>query len=99
MSCIREALIESMRSRGDSTAAYPGIQLRAGDTRASMPNLRAIRNADMTLGTLLEAVLLGLLEGLTEFIPVSSTGHILLAGHFLGFKNPGKTFEVLIQLG
>lgn len=53
----------------------------------------------MTLGTLIEAVLLGLLEGLTEFIPVSSTGHLLLAGHFLGFENPGKTFEVLIQLG
>lgn len=45
------------------------------------------------------AILLGLLEGLTEFLPVSSTGHILLAGHFLGFKSAGKTFEVLIQLG
>ena len=44
-------------------------------------------------------ILLGLLEGLTEFIPVSSTGHLLLAGHFLGFNSPGKTFEVLIQLG
>ena len=44
-------------------------------------------------------VLLGLLEGLTEFIPVSSTGHLLLAGYFLGFNSPGKTFEVLIQLG
>jgi len=46
-----------------------------------------------------QVILLGLLEGLTEFIPVSSTGHILLAGHFLGFNSPGKTFEVLIQLG
>ncbi len=45
------------------------------------------------------SALLGFLEGLTEFIPVSSTGHILLAGHFLGFCSPGKTFEVLIQLG
>jgi undecaprenyl-diphosphatase len=45
------------------------------------------------------ALLLGLLEGLTEFLPVSSTGHILLAGHFMGFHSPGKTFEVLIQLG
>ena len=45
------------------------------------------------------AVLLGILEGLTEFIPVSSTGHILLAGYFLGFHSTGKTFEVLIQLG
>jgi len=44
-------------------------------------------------------VVLGLIEGLTEFIPVSSTGHVLLAGHFLGFNSPGKTFEVLIQLG
>ena len=49
--------------------------------------------------TIVEALLLGLLEGLTEFIPVSSTGHILLAGHFLGFKSTGKAFEVLIQLG
>jgi undecaprenyl-diphosphatase len=45
------------------------------------------------------AALLGLLEGLTEFIPVSSTGHLLLAGHFLGFDSPGNTFEVVIQLG
>ncbi len=46
-----------------------------------------------------QVILLGLIEGLTEFLPVSSTGHLLLAGHFLGFKSPGKTFEVLIQLG
>lgn len=45
------------------------------------------------------AGLLGLLEGLTEFIPVSSTGHLLLAGHFLGFDSPGRAFEVMIQLG
>ncbi len=49
--------------------------------------------------TIVEAALLGVLEGLTEFIPVSSTGHILLAGHFLGFESTGKAFEVLIQLG
>lgn len=49
--------------------------------------------------TIIEAALLGLLEGLTEFLPVSSTGHILLAGHFLGFESTGKAFEVLIQLG
>ncbi len=50
---------------------------------------------------LLKAALLGLLEGLTEFIPVSSTGHLLLLEHFLGFSDEefGKTFVVLIQLG
>jgi undecaprenyl-diphosphatase len=46
-----------------------------------------------------EALVLGLIEGLTEFLPVSSTGHILLAGHFMGFQSTGKTFEVVIQLG
>ena len=49
--------------------------------------------------TTLVAAALGVLEGLTEFIPVSSTGHILLAGHFLGFDSAGRTFEVVIQLG
>jgi undecaprenyl-diphosphatase len=53
----------------------------------------------MTIAKLIEAALLGLLEGLTEFIPVSSTGHLLLAGYFLGFQSTGKVFEVLIQLG
>lgn len=47
----------------------------------------------------LVAALLGFLEGLTEFIPVSSTGHVLLAGHFLGFESTGRAFEVVIQLG
>ncbi|MFE3837987.1 undecaprenyl-diphosphate phosphatase [Pseudogemmobacter sonorensis] len=51
------------------------------------------------MDTTLTAALLGLLEGLTEFIPVSSTGHLLLAGHFLGFRSAGNTFEVVIQLG
>lgn len=51
------------------------------------------------MDTTLVAAILGLLEGLTEFIPVSSTGHLLLAGHFLGFQSAGRTFEVVIQLG
>jgi len=53
----------------------------------------------MDTETIASAVLLGVVEGLTEFIPVSSTGHLLLLGHFLGFESTGKTFEVLIQLG
>ena len=47
---------------------------------------------------MLTAALLGLVEGLTEFIPVSSTAHLLLLGHFLGFQG-SKTLEVVIQLG
>ncbi|MCV6546921.1 MAG: undecaprenyl-diphosphate phosphatase [Cohaesibacter sp.] len=53
----------------------------------------------MDLATYFEAAFLGFVEGLTEFLPVSSTGHVLLAGHFLGFESAGKSFEVLIQLG
>ncbi len=53
----------------------------------------------MDLGSIFDAVLIGIVEGLTEFIPVSSTGHILLLGHFLGFRSTGHVFEILIQLG
>ena len=49
--------------------------------------------------SIISALVLGLIEGLTEFVPVSSTAHVLLAGHFLGFESPGNTFAVLIQLG
>jgi undecaprenyl-diphosphatase len=50
---------------------------------------------------LFKAVVLGVVEGLTEFLPVSSTGHLLLVEHFFGFddENFGKTFAVLIQFG
>ncbi|MEO3387056.1 undecaprenyl-diphosphate phosphatase [Mesorhizobium sp. CAU 1741] len=49
--------------------------------------------------TIVGAAILGVLEGLTEFIPVSSTAHILLAGQVMGFQSTGKVFEVVIQLG
>jgi undecaprenyl-diphosphatase len=54
----------------------------------------------MDLPLLLEALLLGVVEGLTEFIPVSSTGHLILLVDLIGFQGPpGKVFEVVIQLG
>ena len=49
--------------------------------------------------SLFSALILGLLEGLTEFIPVSSTAHVQLASHFLGFTSPGNAFTILVQLG
>ncbi len=48
--------------------------------------------------SMLYAVLLGIIEGVTEFLPVSSTGHLILADRFLGLNSSG-TFKILIQLG
>jgi undecaprenyl-diphosphatase len=56
----------------------------------------------MTTGTLflIKALFLGLIEGFTEFVPVSSTAHLLLVGDWIGFDSGGnKVFEVVIQLG
>ncbi|MGB4101896.1 MAG: undecaprenyl-diphosphate phosphatase [Alphaproteobacteria bacterium] len=53
----------------------------------------------MEVSGLLDAAALGVIEGLTEFLPVSSTGHILLAEHFLGFESRSAVFEIVIQLG
>lgn len=48
---------------------------------------------------LLQAVLLGFIEGLTEFLPVSSTAHLLIAEQVLGFRPPGEVFPIVIQFG
>ena len=54
----------------------------------------------MDLLLLLKAALLGIVEGLTEFLPISSTGHLILAGSLLNFTGDiAKTFDVAIQTG
>ncbi len=54
----------------------------------------------MSLLLLLKAVVLGAIEGLTEFLPISSTGHLIIAGDILNFTGErAKTFQIFIQLG
>ncbi len=49
--------------------------------------------------TFLEAILLGILQGLTEFLPISSSGHLVLAQTFLGLKEPLVFFDVMLHVG
>ena len=54
----------------------------------------------MDISLLLKAALMGIVEGLTEFLPISSTGHLILAGSLLGFSDDkSKVFDIAIQTG
>lgn len=53
----------------------------------------------MDILLLLKALILGVIEGLTEFLPISSTGHLIVFGDLLHFHSNGKVFEIAIQLG
>src|SRR5512145_1430081 len=49
---------------------------------------------------LLKAAILGIVEGLTEFLPISSTGHLIILGDLINFNDEkGKVFDIVIQLG
>ena len=54
----------------------------------------------MNAALLLKAAVMGVVEGLTEFLPISSTGHLILAGSLLGFDEAkASVFEMAIQIG
>src|ERR1700712_1425882 len=48
---------------------------------------------------ILHAIILGIIEGLTEFLPISSTGHLIVTEHLIGFKDAAELFTTVIQIG
>ncbi|WP_049631793.1 undecaprenyl-diphosphate phosphatase [Cellvibrio sp. pealriver] len=53
----------------------------------------------MDLLLIFKAIIMGLVEGVTEFLPISSTGHLIVVGDLINFHNDGRVFEIAIQLG
>src|SRR5512144_461703 len=51
------------------------------------------------MSTIIQAALLGVVQGLTEFLPISSTAHLLIGERLLGFADPSSVFTEMIQLG
>ena len=48
---------------------------------------------------ILEVIILGVIQGITEFLPVSSSGHLVIAQYLLGINSPGNTLEILFHFG
>jgi undecaprenyl-diphosphatase len=67
---------------------------------AAVPYPTFTKSTPMDFLLLFKAVVLGIVEGLTEFLPISSTGHLILAGDLLDFNDErGRLFEIVIQTG
>ena len=49
--------------------------------------------------TIIDGIILGIIQGITEFLPISSSGHLVLAQELLGINQPGNKFEVLVHMG
>ena len=101
---IAAAIVSFWRGSGPARAAAHAPGSAAGPVAAAGEPLQTAQGARLLTVfilrvTLLAAAVLGVVQGVTEFLPVSSTAHLLLAGRLLGHDDPGGVFTVMIQLG
>src|SRR4051812_21553624 len=94
----RRSASRARRSSPSRRVGSPPIAGAAASPPSSLTDAHSPGGASMP--DILTIILLGIVEGVTEFLPVSSTGHLILAGALLGYdENQWKVFNVVIQLG
>jgi undecaprenyl-diphosphatase len=76
---------------------HPAGELAAYRPGGSALSLRVCNHGNRPVPDLINVILLGIIEGITEFLPISSTGHLLIAQHWLGARS--DTFNIVIQAG
>src|SRR3979490_894806 len=79
------------------TASWPPRPKSCGRRRSALWQGRDAQTRGVAMNDMLQAAVLGILEGLTEFLPVSSPGHLLIVEHWLGKRS--ELFNVAIQAG
>lgn len=77
---------------------FPQLLLGSAAGIARLPPTSAGNRPDDLKMSIIEAILFGLVQGVTEFIPVSSTAHIVILGKILGIETPGLTFEIFLHI-
>jgi undecaprenyl-diphosphatase len=94
---MQETRCELQPANAKSTGPAPAALL---GQRAGSDNQPLFTGARVDITLLIKAAVMGIVEGLTEFLPISSTGHLILAGALLGFDDEkAKVFDIAIQTG